>query len=79
MIETNRKLRVKFKIKLVTEEEINSSITNFKSLLITNNLLNARGMNPSNSQNLNESTKSFSKFEEAVKEMLSTHVKWVFF
>lgn len=75
MIETNRKLRVKFKIKLVTEEEINSSITNFKSLLITNNLLNARGMNPSNSQNLNESTKSFSKFEEAVKEMLSTHVK----
>lgn len=75
MIETNRKLRVKFKIKLVTEEEINSSITNFKSVLITNNLLNARGMNPSNSQNLNESTKSFSKFEEAVKEMLSTHVK----
>ncbi len=75
MIETNRKLRVKFKIKLVTEEEINSSITNFKSVLITNNLLNAREMNPSNYPNLNESTKSFSKFEGEVKEMLSTNIK----
>ena len=59
----------------VTEEEINSSITNFKSVLITNNLLNARGMDPSNYPNLNESIESFSKFEEEVKEMLSTHVK----
>lgn len=48
---------------------------NFKSLLITNNLLNARGIDPSNYQNLNESTKSFSKFEGEVKEMLSTNIK----
>lgn len=75
MIETNRKLRVKFKIKLVTEEEINLSITNFKSLLITNNLLNARGIDPSNYTNLHESTTRFSEFEEEVKEMLSNHVK----
>lgn len=48
---------------------------NFKSVLITNNLLNARGIDPSNYPNLHESTTRFSEFEEEVKEMLSTHVK----